>query len=485
MTAGIVEHAWSEEVQAVPGQRPCRVGYLPVTSGASVDNVDKHRAPAMRFALGIAMGCVAVLALYGGSFAAKRLSTASLSAVMVKTEAPKLCSAEIVKEVCHALNMAEIHGTAADADNAVVHASELSEMLWATTGSIVEYLKAIGLKDIDPDAKDPEGGFAVSCQNLCDKTVASFNPAVLPHTIDVGCYYNSQHKVVCDIDFSDAAQDALSTAAMSDKTPEEEIEAYHEENSVFNHTEEPMDDGPVSQSVEDLKIAVVELFRIYPAEDTEDKEDLEFDGNHTEDEDKDDFRQGDQEGRRLKGRHLKGRRLATWVETAAWRGKQASMQAANALRLMGNGDTGLSSLVAKWFGRNTRSNRAEIKRQLNGLRSLLSRTGYYRYSDCPPTAIAFVVPGQKTNTGKYVYNLCKSYFQEGHTERVMTLLHEASHHPPCWTTDSPNSVCNNQKCYGTTNSLKLGRSCRGVDYCKWALRGNADSLSYFTIEAKR
>jgi len=98
---------------------------------------------------------------------------------------PKLCDIGVVLDFCLRLNQQSpsYYGGNATSSKAVVNASVLSEYFMAGKGSVTRFLKRIGAVNV---AK--EGDYTVTCQSLCEKTVASFPAGELPGMVDVGCY---------------------------------------------------------------------------------------------------------------------------------------------------------------------------------------------------------------------------------------------------------------------------------------------------------
>jgi len=141
--------------------------------------------------------------------------------------------------------------------------------LHTTLDSLASYMDFIGL---DPHHAGP---FMVNCMELCSLTVASLPVTHRPPAPDVACY-TSDAGVVCDIDVSDASFSKLSfDTENSDGTNKfERSKAVKVTVQMGNDTvwspdlesvdPEDRDDMPENVGLDQLRISVANLFRIFP-----------------------------------------------------------------------------------------------------------------------------------------------------------------------------------------------------------------------------
>jgi len=180
------------------------------------------RCRAMRGSAGVAAACAGALAI-GAMVVAMRATPRALSSpkhalglvarrqqllevLSNFTEFPPLCDPAIVRETCALIedSTPEFYGTAMDANVNVLHAAEIASAVAADRHSVDDFFKFIGANNVETD-KDAlaKGAFAVPCQEICEKTVASFGDRLLPEVSDVACYgLPGMEKPVCDLDVS-------------------------------------------------------------------------------------------------------------------------------------------------------------------------------------------------------------------------------------------------------------------------------------------
>jgi len=206
---------------------------------------------------------------------------------------PGLCDVDIVKMTCTVLNneTVEAYGSAIDSDPRYVHAIELSETLSISKSSVIGMLKSLQLTNWA--ASSSADAFAVNCQELCEKLVASFPPRVVPSMSDVGCYWppNALATIlnqapICDVDVSPSA---MANITFKDILPTKEDERYGEfrwmdrinpdsagTNNIDAALNDAADPSPAEQQVlrsvdypnmstDQLRMNTIHLFRIFPA----------------------------------------------------------------------------------------------------------------------------------------------------------------------------------------------------------------------------
>jgi len=205
---------------------------------------------------------------------------------------PKLCDADIVEMACAVLNneTVEAYGSDVDSDPRYIHAVELSEVLSVSKASVIDMFTKLDLSNMDQYTAE---AYAVSCQELCEKLVASFPARAVPSMSDVGCYWPPEglasllHQApICDVDLS---PHRLANITFKDKVPGKEKTEYLESNwmefinpdspntdtidSALDHAANP---SPIQQQLlsaldypnmtsSQLRMSTIHLFRIFPA----------------------------------------------------------------------------------------------------------------------------------------------------------------------------------------------------------------------------
>lgn len=183
---------------------------------------------------------------------------------------PPLCDKAIVRETCALMNNAtpEYFGTVADSNATVIHASEIAFGIVADRASVIDLLKHIGVKNVETNQTALQAGaFAVECQELCQKTVASFADDHLAAVSDVACYVMpGTGSKLCDVDASpknlstirhwtSRAHVSQGGATFQNTTPKEP------ENAALDE----LDDGRYpAWSPGFLKVMLAQMFRIHP-----------------------------------------------------------------------------------------------------------------------------------------------------------------------------------------------------------------------------
>lgn len=201
---------------------------------------------------------------------------------------PPLCDSDIVLTTCSVLNneTLEAYGSSADTDLSYVHAVEIAEVLSVSKISVLAMLGELRLSNFDAHTPD---AYAVSCQELCEKLVASFPQRVVPGMSDVGCYWHPNGfslSPACDVDLAPHVLSSLrmkdtpvskkdghyaETAAMKAVSPDSAAtngidEALNNaENLTWNET--IMIDTLMNRNLteDQLRTETINLFRIFPA----------------------------------------------------------------------------------------------------------------------------------------------------------------------------------------------------------------------------
>jgi len=124
-------------------------------------------------------------------------------------------------------------------------------------------------------------------------------------------------------------------------------------------------------------------------------------------------------------------------EQKAWQALPvAKAWVANAIRRMGANSEGARMIT--WFGYDDASTRAEVKKVLSCITDALAVNGvtfHTPWAECERDGyLAWVLPGEKDYSGKYIINICEKATSYGCDACVVaTIAHETSHH--CGTKD--------------------------------------------------
>eukprot|EP00418_Pyrodinium_bahamense_P026340 CAMPEP_0179152372 /NCGR_PEP_ID=MMETSP0796-20121207/74038_1 /TAXON_ID=73915 /ORGANISM="Pyrodinium bahamense, Strain pbaha01" /LENGTH=631 /DNA_ID=CAMNT_0020853565 /DNA_START=79 /DNA_END=1974 /DNA_ORIENTATION=+ len=238
-------------------------------------------APAMLILAGIAVVCLA--GRHGGT-----PSTTIGGIIQRDAHAghvhPAVCDKDLVAAVCAMVNRKtqEHTGTDADKDPNIVHSRELSEHLSIGLGSIRDFLRMLHMDDVAVN----KAAFAVSCKQLCDKTVAHLkqHDGHAPPSSDVGCYQvneDSLHpKYACDLDLSDDALADLDLGtqdpkALGEQNPTKETPEQKHLDELESKDEKDLDDAEKQELQElefpardewDVMESILNMFHIYPPE---------------------------------------------------------------------------------------------------------------------------------------------------------------------------------------------------------------------------
>jgi hypothetical protein len=410
-----------------------------------------------------------------------------------------LCAPEIVAATCTAFNTetAEVYNNPLDARLDVIHLVEISEALMVPKSLVVQLLE--NLKN-DPKIhlsliRDEPTQKAVVCMDLCRALVASFPPLEVSTNSDVGCYKDpNDGSIKCNVDLSPAATGSVIYAIPRAK----QASSYGESIAMkaFDRADqhlkaaktvignELLTNVPEQQlylhdvDVDELRMAIINRFRIWPvtaATVQKNNAAKQF------------FGIAPSEPSTQIIQAAAGRKLE---EEEDWRTKtltlalKAKAQIVQAMTGMNN--KSVTRQVLKWFGNNNETpTRAEIKRVLTGVHTMLNNVDYvYPGDQCQPNTYAYIYPmhpWNKNKGGKYIFYLCDYYFKVGDGEKMETLTHEGSHHQVQLTDDTK---WEGKTMYGRPVCMTVANACAAGDKaaCVLALK-NADSYCYFINDA--
>lgn len=402
---------------------------------------------------------------------------------------PPLCAPEIVATTCESVNhlAPEFFGSDADLDTRAVHAAEIAEMLMVSRKSVRAFFRdylRLNNVEVDPEALSVNA-FAVTCADLCNRTVASILDAHRPPFSDLACYvpYGSPEPQ-CDIDVSSAS---LGGFVFDDHNPQEAKSKYAESPTLKLYLEFLIRSGHPNttemlrqlrekmypdKTPQQLTIAIANLFRVYPLVQIEV---LDLTHQHVSDVAASTI----QMGSKSNGTSSSG--STVWRDKVQMVNAKAQAYTAGALRNINSGSA--RNMMVKWFGATDPSSQQEMRRVINGVHSLLSNVDYvYPGSQCRSNVFAYVFPNPPNNRdsrGHYIFHLCDLYMTSSLQEQVETLTHEGSHHQTMRTDDvcysGTGSSC--LKAYGRTVCAKLAREAPSK-----ALK-NADNYCFFINDA--
>eukprot|EP00928_Gymnodinium_smaydae_P020767 TRINITY_DN18030_c0_g1_i2.p1 TRINITY_DN18030_c0_g1~~TRINITY_DN18030_c0_g1_i2.p1 ORF type:complete len:580 (-),score=75.70 TRINITY_DN18030_c0_g1_i2:498-2000(-) len=356
---------------------------------------------------------------------------------------PPLCDKVVVAQAC-----VELSGTifVSDEDGAsMVSAVDISERIMMSVSSVVTFLQAISVTNLEQDHSSVSGGsYVISCSELCHRIVESAPDSELPPSSDVGCYMSSSGDRKCDVDLS---PDAVADIPFPLHKMAGEAEADHHYTRMASAATNKLYDGVEAE----VRVAIARLFRIYlptvigvelSARTSQDSDDL----------------------------------------------KKATLQAqavvSTALRAMSVHS--VPHLVEKWFGNNDAATRVEIRHLLSGaLDRVLSNIEYrfpgpacssqsyaYIYATNPPPCLDISKCARDALAYRppypYIVELCDLYFNSAIGARIKTIIHESLHHHPMAVDD---------RVYGMHESISLART------DALAALDNSDNFCYFVADA--
>eukprot|EP00928_Gymnodinium_smaydae_P022861 TRINITY_DN1906_c1_g3_i1.p1 TRINITY_DN1906_c1_g3~~TRINITY_DN1906_c1_g3_i1.p1 ORF type:complete len:415 (-),score=43.09 TRINITY_DN1906_c1_g3_i1:97-1341(-) len=375
---------------------------------------------------------------------------------------PPLCDAEIVADMCKKLNeeTIEYYGPTSNMDMSVVHAAELSEYTAASLKSIRFFLGKINATNKQTnELLLAHHAFSVSCQELCEKTVASIPASRRPTYSDVGCYpaEGDSSSPDCTIDLSPVA---LESMPMTEKNPDVDGGVKAEtkvSEDLQQEMEELLNAEKPDKSFVNLQTAFALMFRVYPVAAVTQP-------------DEDDWPEGVEVPKRAAEAEASS---ASFIETGLSR---SDVQVA--VRLTGRArsmiSTALRNLnanrVKKWFTSGDSRTVSTVRSALNSAANVLSNVEYKNGLTCMQNVVAYVRPvppaARKFGLfGPYIVALCPPFYITSETFRVHTLVHEAFHHKWSYTWDFS---------YGRAGVLALPA---------WKQKWNADSYAYLVCDA--
>jgi len=184
--------------------------------------------------------------------------------------------------------------------------------------------------------------------------------------------------------------------------------------------------------------------------------------------------------------------VPNWKQDVIRNGMKAQGFIQTTLNKMGAWSIG--SKVLEYYGQNDWRTRAEIKRNLNGIKDMLNNVDYVHQGEsggsCGGTTIAYVMNSGKTsqrtcgydcNDGAFIINICGYYFTMGEVTKIGTIIHEGAHHMTMRLNDVKwgyKTAYGNKVCREMANSCKAGYT----SACTKCLR-NADNLEYLAEDA--
>lgn len=188
---------------------------------------------------------------------------------------PSVCDHGIVAETCRNLNYGttDFFGSGMDRNSSVVHAAELAEHLMVSHYSVREFFDAIGVRNQEHAAMALSlGAFAVECQELCEKTLASIPEIHRPPSSDVACYMlKGMIQPSCDLDVSAEMFQDMGLGHTDLPRYEEVVnsgshahEAVLSEEVAHQHLAALSSRNYPLKSVEELRISIANAFRVYP-----------------------------------------------------------------------------------------------------------------------------------------------------------------------------------------------------------------------------
>lgn len=370
-----------------------------------------------------------------------------------------LCHPDVVTSTCHAINAntPEMYATPTVAGSQKTDAEAISFFLAADPGSVTSFLQEV---------LGRSGGF--SCQELCEKLVASSPPQTLPSASDVGCYIPSAGgDPICKVDLSTSslknitfadlpAPERAFGASLITGIPDQPVPL--EEQAAFEASPRP------TRQHESLRRELLEFFHIYPVSQASVINKAP------------NARLLESSGRRLVTADIEMQLLETALTGKAYMN--------TALFKMANGT--VAEFVSTWFGNNAYyPTRQVVTRVLNEASAKMNNLAFYYPGPICPRApagtVGYVEPytaNKTTQDGRYIIFLCDFYFQVSESEKVQTLVHEVTHHDPTYTQDYA---------YGRDNCKSMALACfySGIsssEECKKA-RSNADTHTFFVSDA--
>lgn len=340
------------------------------------------------------------------------------------------CHPDIVAETCHLLDKSNSVST--------VDVSELSAMLSATRPSTLAFLRAIGIDAGDQTFVTTSGRTYFSCEELCRAVEGSLAAEVLPPTSDVGCRYEHDGRMICDVDLSPSQLTSLDFADFTMVEASRAHTAVEVANqnlglAVVGHAISRSTPPLVELPVGEATLKVANLFRIYPVigdADTHAPSLVEMVRDHVGNAAKA-LRNGELQKTKIKAQGY----VARAIQLAPLRTK----------------------IRQQWFGKQE-GTKDQVLKVLNSISTVFLKMSLRKGPKCGQE-FAYTLPTTeaKDSKGRYLVFLCKDFFSMGEAEQIATLTHEASHHETAYTEDEYLSVNGNKViyAYGRDNCLML------------------------------
>jgi len=348
-----------------------------------------------------------------------------------ETHALPLCDVATVAQTCAAFTQGS--------SESVVTIEDIASTFFVTEESVITFLHTL-----DHDAP------TLTCQDLCEKTVASIPADLLPPAAFVGCHMEGSEKV-CDVDLSDEGLATLVQSAGSDGH-------FRNRTGIEKPTsmQAQARSGPTwhQATFSDLQNDISHWFGIWTTIPEKVAGSLA------------------QAGSRGVKNLVYGTVDKTGCTGIGGARNQAELDRITQGYLV---DTqrkvrsGCNNLQTLWFGigADSSSFKEQALSYLSNIARILNNVYYVNWENYPGYW-GWVYQGEKYQ-GKYVIHFGEAYFKDRNdANRIGTMTHEAVHHPPMYTTD--HMYCYDSKC----DDLKgLARD------SKSKARENADNWSFF------
>jgi hypothetical protein len=285
----------------------------------------------------------------------------------------------------------------------------------------------------------------IDCQELCEKTVASFEHGKLPTTSNTGCISDSD----CSLPLGDGLnQDLWATGAGG------YLEGDTFELPVFPPTNEPKPPLVQDKAFKEIQKVVVEFFKISPLPEII---------THTEP-------------------APPGRKLSQAVSVAEISADLLEVQTRvlKAIERLNSHDEKDQEIFNRWFGIDDAARTTEVKRVMNGVQSRINQgnIAWELKSECPsPLIYAYTYNPEKLDAlGRAMIFVCPLYSGQDSLIKLETIFHEITHLSDMSTADWA---------YGYKKNQALAETCEKEGAtsvaCTQSL-DNADSFTYYLFD---
>jgi hypothetical protein len=339
-----------------------------------------------------------------------------------------LCHSDIVEATCLILsNFTDAHK---------VMPKNIASLIDATPASFKSFLDKVGVW-IWFDKID--------CQELCEKTVASFEPGKLPTTSNTGCISETD----CSLHLGDVLNQELWAPGAGGY-----LEGDTFELPVFPPKNVSKPKPVKDREFKEIQKAVAEFFGISPL--------LEV-ITHTE---------PAPPGRKLAA--------AVSVQEITTDIVEVRSHVAKAIERLNVHDEHDQKVFQRWFGIDNAERIAEVKRVLNGVASRIdtANIAWELRSECPSDLIyAFTYNPEKLDSyGRAMIFVCPLYAGQDKLIKLETIFHEITHLTDMSTADWA---------YGYKKNQALAKDCKedgaASVACTQSL-DNADSFTYYLFD---